>query len=239
MGRRLTIITGITLLAMACNTDPGHPDQGVSYRDGSDGGAHSGERGNIIISEVLWSGSVSNDGVWDRTDVFVELRNEGSRPVNMSGWLLELEGAAEKTWLLPPMDFEMEVGQHLFIATKSSGCFPEPDILLPELAFPLGDPIRLTLMDKDEHLIEKAGSKTQPPFAGGYDFVSSRSMERVEVMFGARGTQPHIWHYYTNAEVDIPNNDRVDPNCRTYTGASPGRANSPDYSGAFSTGSFE
>jgi hypothetical protein len=219
--------------------DPGHPEQGVSYRDGSDGSTHSGERGNIIISEVLWSGSVTNDGKWDPTDVFVELRNEGSRPVNISGWQIRLEGSSYKTWSIPDVDFEMEVGQHLFLAAKNSGCFPEPDFLLSGLAFPTGDPFRLTLTDKDEHLIEKAGSKTQPPFAGGYDLVMSRSMERVEVMFGARGTQPHIWHFYTDAEVDIPNNDRVSSDCRSLTGASPGRANSPDYSGAFATGSFE
>jgi hypothetical protein len=229
----------LAFVLLGCNPHPGYLDQGVSYRDGSDGSTHSGERGNIIVSEILWSGSVNGDGDWDPTDVFVELRNEGSRPVNISGWILELEGAATTTWTLPEVDFEFVVGQHLFIAAKNTGCFPEPDILLPGLAFPTGDAIRLTLMDRDEHLIEKAGSKTQPPFAGGYDLVRSRSMERVEVMFGARGTQPHIWHYYTPAEVEIANNVHVASDCRSFTGASPGRANSPDYSGAFATGSFE
>jgi hypothetical protein len=233
------ILPILGLMWAGCNVDPGHPDQDVAYRDGSDGSSHSGERGNIIISEVLWSGSVTNDGTWDTTDVFVELRNEGSRPVNLSGWFLKMEGSSNKTWAIPAVDFEMQVGEHLFIAAKNTGCFPEPDFIIPGLAFPTGDPFRLTLKDRDEHLIEKAGSKTQPPFAGGYDLVTSRSMERVEVMFGARGTQPHIWHYYTNAEVEIVNNDKVDPNCRALTGASPGRANSPDYSGAFATGSFE
>ena len=80
--------------------DPGHPEQGVAYRDGQDGSAHSGERGNIIISEVLWSGTVTNEGVWDKTDVFVELRNEGSRPVNLSGWVLMMEGGVDRTWTL-------------------------------------------------------------------------------------------------------------------------------------------
>ena len=234
---RSSLLLLITLAG--CNAHPGMPEQGVAYRDGSDGSTHSGERGNIVISEVLWSGSVKNDGTWDPTDVFIELRNEGSRPVNITGWQIQLEGSAYRTWLVPPVDFEMEVSEHIFIAAKDSGCFPDPDIVLPGLAFPTGDPFRLTLKDKDEHLIEKAGSKSQPPFAGGYDLVRSRSMERVEVMFGARGTAPHIWHYYTQAEVDIPNNDRIHSDCIQKTGASPGRANSPDYSGAFSTGSFE
>ena len=40
----------------------GHPDEGVDYRDGLDGGTTSGERGTVKISEVLWSGSVADDG---------------------------------------------------------------------------------------------------------------------------------------------------------------------------------
>ena len=231
---------GLALAGLsACNPDPGHPEQGVAYRDGQDGSAHSGERGNIIVSEVLWSGTVTNDGVWDKTDVFVELRNEGSRPVNLSGWVLMMEGGVDRTWTLPEVSFELEVGAHAFIAAKDSGCLINPDILLPGLTFPTGDPFRLTLKDKDEHLIEKAGSKSQPPFAGGYDLVTSRSMERAEVMFGARGTQPHIWHYWTDEPVDIPNNVNIAASCQELTGASPGRANSPDYSGAFAAGGFE
>ena len=64
-------------------------------------------------------------------------------------------------------------------------------------------------------------------------------MERAEVMFGARGTQPHIWHYWTDEPVDIPNNVNIAASCQALTGASPGRANSPDYSGAFAAGGFE
>jgi hypothetical protein len=77
------------------------------------------------------------------------------------------------------------------------------------------------------------------PFSGGYDGVDSRSMEKIELMFGGRGTEPHAWHFYTDAEVEIPNNDRIAEACVTHTKASPGRANSPDYSGAFASGSFE
>ena len=67
----------------------------------------------------------------------------------------------------------------------------------------------------------------------------SRSMERIELMFGGRGTEPHMWHFYTPIEVDVPNNDKIATECQTYTHASPGRANSPDYSGAYAAGSFE
>ena len=227
-------------LLLGCNPDPGHPDQGVTYRDGlDDSEADSGERGNVKISEILWSGSVTNEGSWDPSDVFVELRNEGNRRVNVSGWFLELEGVREVTWRIPDSDIEIEVGEHRFIAAKNDGCFPNPDWVIPALSFPYGDPIYLRLRDRDEHLIEPAGNREMPPYAGGYDLVVSRSMEKVELMFGGRGTEPHSWHHYTSAEVEVPNNDKVGSGCAERTLAAPGRPNSPDYSGAYASGSLE
>ncbi len=225
---------------MACNVDPGEIDQQVGYRDGlDDGEADNGERGNTKVSEILWSGSVKNDGTWDPTDVFVELRNEGTRPINLSGWFLELEGARNVTWRIPETDFDLNTGEHRYIAAKADGCFIDPDWVIPDLAFPYGDPIRLTLLDRDERLIEPAGSRDAEPYAGGYDLVVSRSMEKVELMFGGRGSQPESWHHYTEVEVEVPNRDKIKDECKARTFASPGRPNSPDYSGAFSSGSLE
>lgn len=226
-------------LLLGCNPDPGELAEQVGYRDGSDGGATSGERGSVTISEVLWSGSVRDDGVWDPTDVFVELRNESQRPVNLSGWRLEQEGTLVTTVVLPVTDRALEVGAHAIIATRDTGCLPDPDFVVPELRLPLDAPFALTLRDADERLIDGAGDATMPPFAGGYDLRKSRSMEKIELMFGGDGDQPGSWHYYTDAEVDVPNDDRVAEGCRGRTRASPGRPNSPDYSGAFSTGNFE
>ena len=134
------------------------------------------------------------------------------------------------------------VGDRIIIAHKDTGCFPNVDVVMPELRFPTGDPFRLTLSDSDERLIEPIGSKTMPPFAGGYDLVRSRSMERIEMMFGGYGSEPQAWHYYTpllNESEDVENNDLVAIGCREGTLASPGRANSPDYSGAFAAGNLE
>ncbi len=225
-------------LAAGCG-DPGEISQGVDYRPPGTDNPQSGERGSVKISEVLWSGSINDDGTWDPSDVFIELRNEGSFPINLSGWQIEQEGSLERTYVIPETEVRVDVGEHVFIAAKTSGCFPEPDFVVPTLSFRTGDPFELTLLDVDEHLIEPAGSDDAPPFAGGYDGVRSRSMERLELMFGGQGSDPHAWHYYTRANVDVPNNDRIADGCRENTHASPGRPNSPDYSGAFAVGSFE
>jgi hypothetical protein len=230
----------LTLL-FGCNPDPGEATQQVGYRSTLEG-PDSGERGNIIISEVLWSGTVrgsGSDAQRDATDIFIEIRNQGSRPVDMTDWRLEQDGTILKSWNFPDTGRKIEVGEHAYIATRTDGCLLDPDWVIEDLVLPQGDPFRLTLLDPDEHLIEGAGSKSHRPFAGGYDLVVSRSMERIELMFGGRGTEPHMWHSYTPTAVDVPNNDKIDPECQPYTHASPGRANSPDYSGAYASGSFE
>ena len=231
----------LALALVACNADPGEVDQQVDYRLGApeEGAASSGERGTIVISEVLWSGAIGPDGVRDQSDIFIELRNESARSVNLSGWHLKQQGSIQRTYRIPESTRMVAVGEHVIIAATADGCFPTADYVIPELELPDGDPFYLTLQDADERLIESAGNRTMPPFAGGFDLVDSRSMERVQLMFGGRGTEPHIWHYYTDAETDVPNDTYIDEGCRAHTLASPRRPNSPDYSGAYSTGSFE
>ena len=114
------------LLLAACNTDPGETEEQVGYRPQIDDGPSSGERGNIIISEILWSGSVRADGDgfrWDPDDVFIEIRNQGSQPVDVEDWRIVLEGSTDQEIRLPDIGFRLEVGQQVFFAKKSTGCF--------------------------------------------------------------------------------------------------------------------
>ena len=243
------------LFASAC-AGPERPDEQVGYRDGSDG-TQSGERGSVKITEILWSGSVRSDGTWDPTDVFVELRNESARPLVLDGWRLVLQGDAPTGWRLPDGLPPLGVGQQMFVAAKSSGCFPTPDAVVPDLAFPQGARWSLTLQDPDERLMETAGDRNLEPFVGGYDLKRSRSMERISLMFGGDGNRSPSWHYHVGAPCpaavigqdpanagltcfeSVPNNTNVAPDCRGWTLASPGLANSADYSGAYASGSFE
>jgi len=246
----------LLLLTLACEL-PDVPDQTVGYRDGADGGPNSGERGSVRITEILWSGSVRDDGTYDPTDQFIELRNESARPVNLSSWRIEISGTIAYELRLPASDFQLPVGGQAIIATKDTGCFPTPTWILPDLRLPLGDPFAITLKDADERLMEGANDRDEAPFVGGYDLVTSRSMERTQLIFGGDGNRSQSWHFYNlkacpsrvigddpekrglSCFEDIPNNDLVRVDCRAHTLASPGRPNSADYSGAFANGSFE
>lgn len=228
--------TLLPILLLAACGDPGDPDEQVGYRTGLEG-ANSGERGTIKITEINWAGSVTNEGVHDPEDVYLEIRNEGVRPMRLDDWFLLMEGkAGYVTWRVPPMETQLEVGDHLFIAAKTDGCYPEPDLVIPGMDFGRGDAFRITLKDADERLIEPAGDKYMPPFAGIWDGQVVRSMEKVELVFGGRGNESESWHHFTNTQVELPVNDRIAAGCRQRTLGSPGRPNSPDYSGAFSAG---
>jgi len=253
------------LLAAGCTVDPSDQlEQQVDYRDGVpddpggiDDGPTSGERGTVKIAEVNWAGTVRDDGTWDRTDVWIELRNESARPVNLSRWFLEIEGSRNLTIRVPDAEAYIDVGQHAVLVAKADGCVADPDWVAPDLTFPsTGDGFSITLLDADERLIDGAGQRDMPTFAGGYDGRAAYAMERIHLMFGQNGGSPQVWQYHNrtpcpNGVVDadgqgglscfeaIPNNDRLKPACRRWTYATPGRPNSPDYSGAYASGGFE
>lgn len=242
----------------ACGPPPEYFEQGVDYRPPTEDGPSSGERGNIKVNELMWSGSVRDDGTYDPDDIYIEFRNEGTLPVNMSQWIIEIDGVEKVSYRIPNIDRVIQTGEEVWLAAKANGCFENATWVLPGFSMPNGDAFRVTLRDADEHLIDSAGARDKHPFVGGYDFVKSRSMERINLMFGSNGGQPHAWHFFhreaCSDEVinenpaaneglqcfeDIPNNTNVRVECRAHTFGSPGLANSADYSGARASGGFE
>ena len=257
------------LLAFACNTaiEPDGRDQQTGYRSGSveDDYLSNGERGNITITEVFWSGSVEDTGDgyrWDPTDVFIEVQNKHPRPVYLTGWLVKVEkgradegifphpraNRSEQTLVIP----ERTNGQPLYpndyaiIAAKNTGAFPDADYVLDGLSLPQG-PFEITIRDLDERLIDHIGDDRKPPFAGSWDGVVSRSMERIQLIFNNRGSRDSAWHTYGLNDFDEGDRGAFHTRLRTRiaeryqarTFASPGGPNSPDYSGNTSSGSFE
>lgn len=120
------------------------------------------------------------------------------------------------------------------------------DYYIPELALTQG-PFEIRLQDLDERLIDGAGDDRKMPFSGAWDLVTSRSMERIQLIFNNRGNRDQAWHTY--ALSDWNGGDRgilhrelrrfVHPDYRARTFASPGMPNSPDYSGFVSSGDFQ
>jgi hypothetical protein len=241
-------------------------DYQVGLRDGTsdDDYLSNGERGSIMITEVNWAGSVRGTDPdhleHDPSDVFIELQNKFSRPVHYTDWLLVVETDRVRSYL----DTEEEAqyrfmasyrlpkrhggqpaftNEYVIIARSRDGAFPDADYVIPDLALP-GTDFRITLRDIDLRLIDSAGSLGERVFAGGYDLLSVRSMERVQLIFTNDGERESSWHAYSlhpwsPTELHKTLRARISPAYLPFTFATPGLPNSPDYSGNTSSGSFE
>ena len=253
----------------ACNTvlEPDGRGEQTGYRSGTsaDDYRSNGERGNISITEIFWTGSVreTSSGIeHDPGDVFIELQNKHPRPIFLTGWLLKIEAGhaneglhlpsrryrSEQTFVLP----ESRTGEPLYpneyaiVAAKNTGAFPNADFIIDDFRVPDG-PFEITLRDLDERLIDHVGDDRKPPFAGAWDGITSRSMERIQLIFNNRGGRDEAWHSYSLNDFD--EGDRaafhqrlrvnIGPEYRRRTFATPGLPNSPDYSGNTSAGDFQ
>lgn len=246
----------------------------VGYRTGTaaDDYLSNGERGNFMITEINWAGSVEGaPGAgrrYDPDDDFIELQNKHNRPMFITGWLLTVEtgndtdGLIEggsrtkphrKTYVIPARADQrpVEPNQFVVIAAKRGGAFADADIFIEDFALP-DAPFSITLRDLDERLIDGAGDARKRPFAGSYDLVTARSMERIQLIFANRGNRESAWHSYAlndplpglaadedSAALHEALRVGVAPGYRAFTMATPGMPNSPDYSGFVSSGDFQ
>jgi hypothetical protein len=257
----------LVLLLFGCRDlpDDEHGYQ-VAVRDGTKGEGYlsSGERGSVLITEINWAGSVKGDKVdhleHDSKDVFIELQNKTARPVHFTDWLLVIEsdrvrGALETedrardtfvaSYRLPKRlgGRPAYTNEYVIIARSRDGAFPDADYVIEDLELPTTD-FTITLRDIDLRLIDASGSLGERVFAGGWDLVSVRSMERVQLLFTNDGQREASWHAYSLAPWSPTNlhtmlRARIAPAYAPFTFATPGMANSPDYSGNTSSGSFE
>jgi len=265
MGRVLTIALALSM-GWGCETevDPNGHEQQVGYRTGTrdDGYTSNGERGNVNITEVMWAGSISDDGVHDPDDIFIELQNKHPRPIHLTGWQLTVRAGHHSDGLFHESRSErssvthtlparaggqiIEPNEFVIIAARADGAWQDPDFVVPELR--LADaPFAITLRDRDERLIDGAGDERKLPFAGAMDGVTARSMERIQLIFNNRGNRDGSWHTYSLNDFDQEERKalhdslrvRVREGYKSYSLATPGHPNSPDYSGYISSGSFE
>ncbi len=225
-----------SMVVMGCNNQP--PEEqptSPQYRGVEPGEPSSGERGSMMITELAWAGSVTDAGEWDPDDVFIELQNRSSRPVNVSNWRVIVEGDYVKTHRIPTVVEPVPPSGFFVIAAKDDGAFADrADVFLPDLK--LGkNYVLVELRDNDRRLQESAGSTREHAFNGGYDTFSTRSMERVQLIFGNQGNISRSWH----ANGDDVGFETVREGWRQRTFATPGVANSADYSGSSWGGNFD
>lgn len=230
----LVVLAGATA-CHAIDDRPEESDQTPLYRWEQDDQPSSGERGNMQISEINFAGSVTDDGVRDADDVFIEIQNKHPRPINVSGWHLTIEGDVERDYRIPHVEDPIKPNDYFVIAKKKDGAFKDvADVFIEDLE--LGtNRVYVGLRDYDLRLQESAGSPEEEVFAGGWDTVTVRSMERVQLIFGNRGENSRNWHAYS----DTVGFDTIAEGYRKHTLASPGQANSADYSGSSTSGNFE
>lgn len=263
------------LAAAGCSLEPRSEtsDFSVDYRTGvrvtdSEGSASytsNGERGNVMITEVNWAGSVEGTAearVHYGDDLFIEVQNKHPRPIWLTGWRVTIQSSANRdrlpddylfrtdatvTYILPaPRSGKpLEPNDYAVIAVRSDGAFPTADYIVPDLKFPEGG-FAIDLYDVDERIIEGMGDIHKERFAGSWDLITARSMERSQSLFGNSGNADGSWHSYSGNDFDLPPttgprlHDALRVNIaeayRPFTFATPGMPNSPDYAGTISSG---
>mgnify|MGYP000731236463 CR=1 FL=1 len=266
------LLAGTALWMSGCDSGIGDErDQGVGYRNGTaiadnsnesdgddEGFTSNGERGNLIITEINWAGSVTNDGVYDPDDIFIEFQNKHPRPIHLTGWQLTIEAGnnhprmlthhrherGRVTYPIPLRENGLQVqpNEYIVLVKKADGAFSAvADYVVPELDIPW-DFFRISLRDIDDRRMSDAGSTGQEVFAGGYDLVTVRTMERVQLLFANQGGREASWHSYSYNPWDSEHAERISnigDDWKERTFGSPGLANSPDYSGNTSAGTTD
>ncbi len=172
---------------------------GTGYHPTRDLGGDNAEWQDVWINEINWAGSINNIGVPDYSDKFVELRNNTDNTIDISGWQLVGTTAVSKYYrilmYIYPKGTKIEPnGYHvLFFSTNSAFNYENSNI--DEWLY-LHHPydqnyVFLMLKDKDNRVIDRAGSSTQTPFAGEQSVAGNfASMYRV----GEDGILPSSWN---------------------------------------------
>ncbi len=257
---RAAIAICVLAVSVGCGDDRLYDQRQMSdgYRTGTaeDDYLSNGERGNLSVTEINWAGSVEQveDGfVYHPDDVYIELQNKHFRPIHATGWQIQIytgdgtyDGGREHyaTYIVPARENSqpIESNEYAVVTNRRDGAVVDPDYVIPDLRLPR-DHFGITIRDLDNRLIEGGGDPHEDIFAGAWDLVSVRSMERVQLIFSNQGGRESSWHSYSLNEWDgaLHQNlrSRIADAYRARTYGTPGRANSPDYSGNTSSGSTD
>lgn len=239
---------------------------GVAVGDADLSYTSSGERGSALVTEVNWAGSIEGTlsaRVHNPDDVFIEIQNRHARPIYLTGWRVVVQSSPNRDRLPDDWAFRTDAtttfvlaaplnGQpiapsgYALIAARLDGAYTDVDYHVPNLRLPAGS-FKIELYDADERVIDGIGDLHKEVFAGAWDGVTARSMERSQLLFGNRGERDASWHSYSLNNFEGGDGDglhtelrvRVREDYRALTFATPGMPNSPDYAGSISAGDLE
>jgi hypothetical protein len=151
----------------------------------------------VWISEINWAGSMSDGGLADPADKFIELHNRSTRPIDISGWQVTGTAASALSWRIlmhiVPRGALLAPGGRFVIALSTNRAFAPPAVSTDPFLY-LHHPqdqnfVFLTLKDRDGRIIDEAGSGIQAPFAGSQNSGGYASMERI----GTNGRSAASW----------------------------------------------
>ncbi len=245
----------LLVATLSCTTEVGEPWPTAVNLDR--------RRGCASMSEVNWAGSITNMGQYDADDDFIEIYNRDcNKPIDLTGWMFILRGAYYRVFVVPGgQDNVVPIGGLAVLVGKKNGAFracepsvnPNCDpnykvIHVPGLFIPERD---WTIESKtaENFLIENAINQEHGrPFAGSFDGVATRSMERTDNNFEEEGGAISSWFSYTPCNEASPSlqatkllgtgcspgfvgysGRNVHPHYSLRTFASPGEVNTPDY----------
>ncbi len=191
----------------SCVTEVTNPEETAVDKDR--------KRGCLIVTEVNWAGSMTNGGVYDPDDDFIEVNNRDcNKPVDLTGWEFVMDGDVVRTFVVPeapsgksniiqPAELRVLIAKEngAFRANSSNGYDPivMSDLKLPEESW------TIETFTAEHFLIENAfNNREGKPLAGGTDGFTVRSMERTDDNFDEEGTSVTSWHSYTPCNEASP-----------------------------------
>ncbi|HRP68119.1 MAG TPA: lamin tail domain-containing protein, partial [Turneriella sp.] len=198
--------------------------------------------GEVVVSELMWMGSYSNDLVSDSADEFIEFYNTTSSPINMSGWKFACtkDGITANSAITLPPGAIIGSGGYFVVAKKDSGAFGPAVNHIDTKVGITDDSYQCKLgngktsagvygiTDFGSVTLDTVGDGSTKFNAAGWDRGSNkgsptyikRSMERIDTTVGS-GVINGAWQ--TNVFEPSQNIYVVD-NYRTQTFATPGAA---------------
>lgn len=121
--------------------------------------------GDVFISEIMWMGSVSINGVNDNSDEFLEIYNNTNRDLQIGGYKITGAGPTQSgnaTALEIPDCTTIKAKKTITIGKKNNGAFPSVTIVNSQLTLRnSGTSLSLTLKDANGTTVSSLGSDCQ------------------------------------------------------------------------------